>query len=134
MSTTAEPDAPEPFKLLVVGDAGAMTPEELASLLDVLVASKQSESRPITLVTGGACPALAWAKARQHELLPAVGEHPVRAICDAITLADAVVILGDAEPFRLLAWLARQAEIPVRVIKHPPKAWRPRVRVTNLPD
>jgi len=119
---------PEPFTLAVVGDADGMHPAQLGYWLDVLLSRQTADGRPVVVVAEAGAPAVGWARERGHEVTHPVGDHPVKALCDIVTAADAVVCAGDPEPYRLLMWLCDQAGIPFRIVR------RPRPRVTNLPD
>ncbi len=111
-----------PFLIAVVGDESVMTPDELARLLDVLV-NRHRGTRRIVLVTGGGQDAAGgWAVRHGYsiQLVPTAGNR-VKRDCELVSLADAVVILGDPGPWRRLESLCREAGVPVRVYRSRPK-------------
>lgn len=123
------------FTIAVVGTTtDGMTTVEYARLLDNLIAQRLAEGRTIYVLADPNGPAAHWAASRRHEVEHPVGDHPVRAVCDVITSADAVVCVGDPEQFKLLLWLADQAGIPCRVVRGQGQRERLVGRATNLPD
>lgn len=129
-----DPPLRDTFTLGVVGRSGVLADAELEYLLDTLVADKVAAGFRVVLLADGDSPGVGWAESRGHEVQPVLGGHPVRGVCDVVATAQAVVVIGEPEPFRLLLWLCDQAGIPARVLRRPAPSWRPAVRATNLPD
>ncbi len=113
---------PYAFVVAVVGDPDVMCVDHLRRLIEVLVTRHRSGRRIVLLAAGGSGPELEWG----HELGWSIRLEPrlgseVKQDCAIVATSDAVVVLGDPEPWSRLLALAREAKIPTRVYRTCPR-------------
>lgn len=115
-----------PFTVAVVGSADVMTADELERLLAFLV-NRRADTHRIILVATDVSPELRWCQDRGWSLhyIPC-SRQPVKRDCDLVVHADALVVLGDPRPWRLLIDLCEWANIPTRIYRKRPRVPAPR--------
>lgn len=119
---------PKPaYVVAVVGDASVMPADELASLLDLLV-NRHTQCRSIVLLSVDKSPAGEWARDREYSRW-SIGnrENATKEDCHIVSLADAVVVLGDPANWQFLIDLCGRAGTPVRV-------FRKRLKIPDAPQ
>ena len=109
------------FVVAVVGNSDVMSTDDLERLLAALV-NRHADTRRIVLVSPGRDgPELQWCQERGWVLMLEPGsENRVKRDCALVAHADALVVLGDPDPWSRLLRLCREARIPTRVYRTRP--------------
>lgn len=116
------------FTVAVVGERDVMEEWHLARLLQLLVNRHRDTHRIVLLSAGHSSPPLLpWA----HDLgwgvqLESNSRNPVKEDCALLSQADALVVLGEPQPWARLIALAKEAGVPTRVYRKRPRLPKPR--------
>lgn len=109
------------FVVAVVGEPNILTDDELYRMLSALVARHRDHMRICLMSAGRHSPRLDWCQAVHWDLQIAAQDSWVKRECELVAWADAVVVLGDPDPWRRLLALCEDARIPARIIRRRPK-------------
>ncbi len=114
------------FSVAVVGDPDLMSARDIERLIAYLV-NRKIDTHRVQLVTTGRGPELSTCQGRGWSVLfePECG-NPVKRDCALVAQCDALIVIGDPDPWARLLDLCRQARVPSRVYRTRPWLRSPR--------